>query len=57
MFSWGGNGTTLTRLRRNKIMLPAADDGEPDWAYMEEHSQMLQARQVFAYLDYLEHRK
>lgn len=53
MFSWGGNGATLTRLRRSKIMLPADDNGEPDWAYMEEYGQAIQARQVFAYLDYL----
>lgn len=35
IFSWGGNGATLTRLRRSKILLPVTDDGSPDFEYME----------------------
>ena len=35
IFSWGGNGATLTRLRRSKILLPVTDDGAPDFDYME----------------------
>ena len=37
IFSWGGNGATLTRLRRSKIMLPVNDDGSPDFDYMEKY--------------------
>lgn len=35
-FNWGGNGATLTRLKRSKILLPANDDGTPDWQFMEQ---------------------
>ncbi|MBR6938953.1 MAG: restriction endonuclease subunit S [Prevotella sp.] len=34
-FNWGGNGATLGRLRRQKIMLPVDVNGNPDYAYME----------------------
>ena len=37
IFSWGGNGATLTRLRRSKILLPVTDDGKPDFVYMENY--------------------
>lgn len=36
-FNWGGNGATLTRLKRSKILLPIDKNGEPDWAYMEAY--------------------
>jgi hypothetical protein len=45
-----------TRLRKQVILLPSADNREPDWAYMEEYGQAIRARLVFAYLDYLEKR-
>ena len=35
-FNWGGNGATLSRLRRQKIMLPELD-GQPDFNYMEKY--------------------
>lgn len=35
--SWTGN-----RLKNTKIRLPAKDDGEPDWAFMENYIQSLQ---------------
>lgn len=34
-FNWGGNGATLTRLKRSKILLPVKDDKSPDWDFME----------------------
>ena len=34
-FNWGGNGATLTRLKRTKITLPIDDNQNPDWHYME----------------------
>lgn len=37
IFSWGGNGATLTRLRRSKIMLPVDESGNPDYAFMEQY--------------------
>lgn len=35
-FNWGGNGATLTRLKRSKILLPANDDNTPNWEFMEQ---------------------
>lgn len=55
-FSWGGNGATLGRLRRTKIMVPVVidDDGNPmvdaqgrplvDWGGMERYGKALRAR-------------
>ncbi len=37
-FNWGGNGATLGRLKRSKIILPSNQNGEPDWEFMEEFS-------------------
>lgn len=34
-FNWGGNGATLTRLKRSKILLPIDSSGSPDWSFME----------------------
>ena len=53
IFSWGGNGATLTRLRRSKIQLPVTDDGAPDFAYMEAYIKNLVADKYRRYLDYL----
>ena len=35
-FNWGGNGATLTRLKRTKIMLPIDSENNPDWKFMRE---------------------
>lgn len=34
-FNWGGNGATLTRLKRSKILLPCTNAYEPAWDFME----------------------
>ena len=34
-FNWGGNGATLTRLKRSKIILPSKK-GKPDFLFMEQ---------------------
>lgn len=34
-FNWGGNGATLTRLRRSKIILPSNKNNKPDFIFME----------------------
>lgn len=36
-FNWGGNGATLTRLNRTKIMLPIDNHKEPNWHFMNEY--------------------
>ena len=38
-FNWGGNGATLGRLSRSKIMLPVNTNNDPDWNYMESYIQ------------------
>lgn len=40
-FNWGGNGATLGRLSRTKIMLPINNLNEPDFDYMEEYAKKL----------------
>lgn len=36
-FNWGGNGATLSRLNRTKIMLPIDKTNNPNWSFMEEY--------------------
>jgi hypothetical protein len=36
-FNWGGNGATLGRLAKTKLILPIDIDNKPDWAFMEEY--------------------
>ncbi|PIT46235.1 hypothetical protein BHC46_08370 [Snodgrassella alvi] len=36
-FNWGGNGATLTRLKRTKILLPIDSLGNPNWKFMEDY--------------------
>lgn len=36
-FNWGGNGATLSRLNRTKIMLPVDKFNNPYWNFMEEY--------------------
>lgn len=36
-FNWGGNGATLGRLKRLKIILPVDEKDEPNYAYMEAY--------------------
>jgi hypothetical protein len=36
-FNWGGNGATLTRLKKTKILLPVNFKGDPDYAFMENY--------------------
>lgn len=46
-FNWGGNGATLGRLSRTKIMLPINEQKEPDFEYMESSIRELRA-ELFA---------
>ena len=36
-FNWGGNGATLTRLKRSKLFLPVNSKSEPDFTFMEAY--------------------
>lgn len=50
VFGWGGNGATLTRLRRSKIILPVNDRGIPDWEYMEKYVYYFEIKLKLLYL-------
>lgn len=53
VFSWGGNGATLTRLRRSKILLPITDEGALDYAFMEQYIHEREQRITQNYIDYV----
>lgn len=50
-FNWGGNGATLGRLRRQKILLPETD-GQPDFAYMESYMRKKEAELLLQYISF-----
>lgn len=52
-FNWGGNGATLTRLRRSRILLPIVKKGEPDYKFMEEYIKEREAKLKNQYKDYI----
>jgi hypothetical protein len=56
-FNWGGNGATLTRLRRTKILLPVNSEGQLDYAYMEKYMQAKEREMLASYLEYLKKKK
>ena len=49
-FNWGGNGATLGRLRRQRIMLPSRD-GVPDFSYMETYMRRREAILLSRYIN------
>lgn len=53
IFSWGGNGATLTRLRRSKIMLPVDESDNPDYAFMEQYIKEREQQIIQNYIDYI----
>lgn len=55
-FNWGGNGATLGRLIRTKILLPVTPEGKPDFAYMEEFIKDKEELKYKKYLNILEKR-
>lgn len=52
-FNWGGNGATLTRLKRQKILLPITPSGKLDYKYMEDYVKTLEEQKKKQYLDYI----
>ena len=53
-FNWGGNGATLGRLARTKIILPITQNGEPDYAFMENFIKERMYQKLKQYNDYLD---
>lgn len=52
-FNWGGNGATLGRLKRSKILLPVNIDGDPDYDYMEAYVKEQEEVKKKEYFDYI----
>ena len=50
IFSWGGNGATLTRLKRSRIFLPIDDSGQPDYDFMERYMRNQEQRLLHEYI-------
>ncbi|WP_313597548.1 restriction endonuclease subunit S [Psychrobacter sanguinis] len=53
-FNWGGNGATLGRLRRTKVMLPTKENGSPDFEYMGQYMMNLEHRKRNQYIDHIQ---
>ena len=53
-FNWGGNGATLGRLKKLKIMLPVTGEGKPDYKFMEDYIRELMERKYKQYQDYVQ---
>ena len=41
------------RMQRQKLLLPATNDGNPDYEYMEAYTRNIEARQLSRYVAYL----
>jgi hypothetical protein len=52
-FNWGGNGATLTRLRRSKLLLPINEKDEPDFEFMEVFMKQKEQEKFQEYSQYI----
>lgn len=52
-FNWGGNGATLTRLRRSKILLPIKSKGKPDYEFMGTYIQEQELKKIKIYKNFI----
>lgn len=53
-FNWGGNGATLGRLNRTRLILPINSQGKPNWQFMEDYIKQEQKQQAQKIIDYYE---
>lgn len=53
-FNWGGNGATLARMKRLKILLPVNGLGQPDFNFMEKYEYKLLKKNYSCYQRYAE---
>ncbi|RAX57415.1 hypothetical protein CCZ01_06140 [Helicobacter monodelphidis] len=51
-FNWGGNGATLTRLKRGKILLPKTTDNKPHWEFMESYMRQIEQKHLKTIIAY-----
>lgn len=52
-FNWGGNGATLTRLKRSKILLPTTAEGTPDYIFMEQYIRYKENEKTITFQKYI----
>lgn len=50
--NWGGNGATLGRLKRKKIVVPVDCNGVPDYAFMEQYIKEEEFKSKQKYIDF-----
>ena len=55
-FNWGGNGATLGRLSRTKVLLPVTPTGEIDYDFMESYIKEVESQKIEEYRKYAEKR-
>ena len=51
--NWGGNGATLGRLKKKKIVVPITDDGQPDYVFMEQYIREREDNLKQKYIDFV----
>lgn len=51
--NWGGNGATLGRLKRKRIVVPITDDGKPDYDFMEQYIKEREDKLKQKYIDFI----
>jgi type I restriction enzyme M protein len=52
-FNWGGNGATLSRLKKTRIMLPVDKKGSSDYKYMEQYIINLEIKKREQYINHV----
>lgn len=52
-FNWGGNGATLTRLNRTKLLLPVDYNKNPDYEFMEQYIKEQESRKREEYIQHI----
>jgi hypothetical protein len=55
-FNWGGNGATLTRLRRSKLLVPVTKENKPDYDFMEQFVKHKEQTKIKTYQNFIHNR-
>lgn len=55
-FNWGGNGATLSRMKRLRLMLPVDGQGQPDYQFMADYERELIQHKREQYVEYVTNR-
>lgn len=50
-FNWGGNGATIGRLKRTKMILPINAFDKPDYGFMQQYAKMLIVQKLLTYTE------